>query len=184
MASARTVKDSVSWFLPLSAELDRIKAGVAVDISQRLERIESIEQIRNLKALYCDLCDEGYDADALCDLFTEDGVWDGGRLGRFEGRGRMHRFFTNMPNVMSFAIHHVTNPAIDLSDDGKSAEARWYLIQMATQKSENRAVWLAGRYVDQLILQEGVWKFRHIALNARFYSPYDQGWAETPFLEV
>ena len=155
-----------------------------MDISQRLERIESIEQIRNLKALYCDLCDEGYDADALCDLFTEDGVWDGGRLGRFEGRERMHRFFANMSNVMSFAIHHVTNPAIDLSNDGRSAEARWYLIQMATQKTENRAIWLAGRYVDQLTLQDGVWKFRHIALNARFYSPYDQGWAETPFLQV
>ena len=155
-----------------------------MDVGQRLERMESIEQIRNLKALYCDLCDEGYDADALCDLFTENGVWDGGRLGRFEGRERMHRFFTNMPNVMSFAIHHVTNSAIVLSDDGQSAEARWYLIQMATQKIENRAVWLAGRFVDQLVLQEGAWKFRHVALNARFYSPYDQGWAETPFLEV
>ncbi|SVE52560.1 uncharacterized protein METZ01_LOCUS505414, partial [marine metagenome] len=110
----------------------------SMDVGQRLERMESIEQIRNLKALYCDLCDEGYDADALCDLFTENGVWDGGRLGRFEGRERMHRFFTNMPNVMSFAIHHVTNSAIVLSDDGQSAEARWYLIQMATQKIENR----------------------------------------------
>ncbi len=155
-----------------------------MNIDQRLDRVESIEQIRSLKALYCELCDEGYDADGLCNLFTDDAVWDGGRLGRFEGRERLHRFFSNMPNVMSFAIHHVTNSAVELSDDGQTAEARWYLLQMATLNSENKAVWLTGRYIDQLVLQQGSWKFQHTSLVARFFSPYDQGWAEVPFLEV
>ena len=58
-----------------------------MDTAQRLQRVESIEQIRRLKAVYCDYCDEGYDADGLCSLFTEDGVWDGGRLaGRWTSR--------------------------------------------------------------------------------------------------
>ena len=155
-----------------------------MDTAQRLERVESIEQIRRLKALYCDYCDEGYDADGLCGLFTEDGVWDGGALGRFEGRERLRRFFENMPNVMSFAIHHVTNSSIVLDDDGQAAEGRWYLLQMATLARQNRAVWLTGRYVDRLVREEGSWKFRHVSLTARFFSPYDEGWAETPFLEV
>ena len=154
-----------------------------MDLESRLARTESIEQIRAMKARYCDLCDEGYDADALCDLFTEDGVWDGGKLGYFEGRKGLHDFFTDMPNIMSFAIHHVTNSAVELSEDGESAEARWYLIQMATLKDENKAVWLTGRYVDQLVLREGQWKFRHTSLVGRFYSPYDSGWAEQNFIE-
>ena len=36
----------------------------------RLKRLEAAEQIRMLKADYCDLCDAGYPADALSNLFT------------------------------------------------------------------------------------------------------------------
>ena len=153
-----------------------------MDLEQRLIRVESIEAIRTLKARYCDLCDEGYDADALCALFTEDAVWDGGKLGVYEGIEKIHNFFVDMPNVMSFAIHNVTNSAVELSQDGQSAVARWYLIQMATQKEQNLAVWLTGRYVDQLVSENGIWKFNHVSLIARFYSPYDQGWAERNFV--
>ena len=153
-----------------------------MDLEQRLIRVESIEAIRTLKARYCDLCDEGYDADALCALFTEDAVWDGGKLGVYEGIEKIHEFFVDMPNVMSFAIHNVTNSAVELSQDGQSAVARWYLIQMATQKEQNLAVWLTGRYVDQLVLEKDIWKFKHVSLTARFYSPYDQGWAERNFV--
>ena len=67
-----------------------------MDLEDRLERAENVEKIRNLKARYCDLCDDGYDADGLCDLFTEDGVWDGGILGVFEGRENLHNFFSNL----------------------------------------------------------------------------------------
>ena len=153
-----------------------------MDLEQRLIRVESIEAIRTLKARYCDLCDEGYDADALCALFTEDAVWDGGKLGVYEGIEKIHEFFVDMPNVMSFAIHNVTNSAVELSQDGQSAVARWYLIQMATQKEQNLAVWLTGRYVDELVLENDIWKFKHVSLTARFYSPYDQGWAERNFV--
>ena len=152
--------------------------------ADRLTRVEHIEAIRALKARYCELCDDGYDADALCALFTEDGVWDGGRLGRFAGRDALHRFFTNMPNVMSFAIHHVTNSAVTLAEDGQSAQAHWYLLQMATLSATNEAVWLTGRYTDQLVLDSGQWKFQHTTLSARSFSPHATGWAEVPFMEV
>jgi hypothetical protein len=52
-----------------------------MDIETRLTRVESRERIRCLKAHYCDLCGEGYDADALTALFTPDGVWDRVELG-------------------------------------------------------------------------------------------------------
>ena len=157
---------------------------IKIDIETRMTRIESLEEIRSLKAHYCDLCDEGYDADALTALFTEDAVWDGGDLGKFEGRDRIHRFFSNMPNVMSFAIHHITNSAIQLSDDGKQANARWYLLQTATVRAGNRALWLAGRYDDVLVRVSDKWKFQSVKIQTRFFTPHDEGWAETPFLEL
>ena len=102
--------------------LQQVTCGVTtMSIETRLRRVEAAEQIRLLKADYCDLCDADYPADALCELFTEDGVWDGGEMGVFQGRDALHRFFSNMPNVMSFAIHHVTNSAVDVNEDATSA---------------------------------------------------------------
>jgi hypothetical protein len=55
-------------------------------LERRIRRLEDLEEIKQLKARYAAYCDAGYDADALADLFTTDAVWDGGMLGRNEGR--------------------------------------------------------------------------------------------------
>ena len=55
-------------------------------LEERVDRLESIEAIKRLKAVYCLYCDAKYDAEGICSLFTEDGVWDGGpSFGRYEG---------------------------------------------------------------------------------------------------
>jgi|TARA_B110000211_G_scaffold70348_1_gene81410 hypothetical protein len=155
---------------------------MSASIESRLQRVEALEQIRLLKAKYCDLCDDGYPADALISLFTDDGAWDGGEMGVFEGRDAVHGFFTNMPNVMSFAIHHVTNSAIEVSEDATSARGRWYLMQTATLKADNQAVWLAARYEDELVYEQGSWLFRRVTLRSRFYTTHKDGWADVPHL--
>ena len=152
------------------------------EMESRLRRLEAAERIRLLKARYCDLCDAGYPADALCSLFTEDGVWDGGEMGVFSGREALHRFFSNMPSVMSFAVHHVTNSAVEISEDATTAQGRWYLLQTATLKKTNQAVWLAAQYNDQLVCADGQWAFRHISLRSRFYTTHEAGWANVPHL--
>ena len=153
-----------------------------MSIETRLRRVEALEEIRLLKAHYCGLCDAGYPADELCHLFTEDGVWDGGEMGVFAGRHELHRFFSNMPNVMSFAIHHVTNSAVEVSEDATNARGRWYLLQTATVKKTNQAVWLAAQYDDQLVYTEDRWVFRRVNLKSRFYTTHESGWANVPHL--
>ena len=153
-----------------------------MDIETRLRRIEAAEQIRTLKARYCDLCDEGYPADELTKLFTEDGAWDGGEMGVYEGRDALHGFFTNMPSVMSFAIHHVTNSSVEVSEDVTTASGRWYLLQTATLRATDEAVWLAARYDDQLVFTDNTWRFKRVNLSSRFYTSYAAGWAEVPHL--
>ena len=151
-------------------------------IESRLRRIEALERIRLLKAKYCDLCDDGYPADELVGLFTNDGAWDGGEMGVYEGRDAVHGFFTNMPNVMSFAIHHVTNSAIEVSEDANTARGRWYLLQTATVEENNQAVWLAARYDDEFVCEQGSWLFRRVTLRSRFYTTHKDGWADLPHL--
>ena len=114
--------------------------------------------------------------------FTEDGVWDGGEMGVFEGRDALHGFFSNMPNVMSFAIHHVTNSAVEVNEDATSARGRWYLLQTATVKKTNQAVWLAAQYDNLLTCTDGKWAFRRVNLKSRFYTTHEAGWADLPHL--
>ena len=153
-----------------------------MDIEMRLRRVEAAEKIRILKAGYCELCDAGYPADRLVELFTPEGAWDGGELGIFKGHDALLKFFTNMPQAMSFAVHHVTNSAIEVNDDATSARGRWYLLQTATLGSTQQAVWLAAQYEDQLIYQNNRWLFDYVQVKTRFYTTHAAGWAELPNL--
>ncbi len=96
------------------------------ELEQRLRVLEDLEEIKQLKARYAALCDNGYDCDGIAALFTPDGVWDGGDLGRAEGRGAIRDFFVKAPKAFPFAIHHVMNPIIEVSGD--TARGRWYLF--------------------------------------------------------
>jgi hypothetical protein len=149
-----------------------------MSLERRLARLEAAEQIRNLKGRYCDLCDSGYDAEKLSALFAEDAVWDGGNeLGRHEGRTAIRGFFDQMPAVLSFAIHHVTNPQLTVSEDALSAIGRWYLLQVATS-ADNRALWFAATYDDTYVRVDGEWLFQAVRLRGRFTAPYERGWAD------
>ena len=159
---------------------------VEASLEARVQRLEDIEAIKQLKALYCSLCDDGYDADGLAELFTEDAVWDGGALGVAKGREKIRRFFENTPKVMPFAVRMVMNPSIQV--DGDSATGRWYLFQSATFKpatpvsggdtpvSGATALWGAARYDEEYVRVGGEWKFRSLRLTSRFWTPYGEGW--------
>jgi hypothetical protein len=143
----------------------------------RVARLEAAEAIRNLKARYCELCDAGYRAEELAELFVEDATWDGGTaLGRHEGRAAIRRFFEGMPSMISFAIHHVTNPRIDVAADAASATARWLLLQAATDATGDQAMWFAAAYEDEYVRVDGNWRFTRVALSTRFLAPYERGW--------
>ena len=151
-------------------------------LESRIRRLEDIEAIKQLKARYCALCDDGYDADQLTDLFTEDALWHGGSLGVARGREKIRKFFQNTPAVMPFAVHMVMNPVIEV--DGDTATGRWYLFQAATLKAvENGAdkrvdgaLWGSARYDEEYVRVDGEWKFKSLRLTSRFWTPYDEGW--------
>ncbi len=153
------------------------------DLETRIQRLEDIEAIRALKVRYCDLCDRGYDADALAELFTEDAVWDGGMFGRYESKRRIHRFFSATGGIVRFARHYVTNSVVDV--EGDRASGRWYLLQSATMPDGNveRAVWGSARYDEEYVRTPDGWKFQSVLLDWGFWTPFEEGWAKLPFLE-
>ena len=52
------------------------------DVIARLKHVEDIEALKQLKYRYCRAADDNYDGDLVASFFTEDGVWDGGDVGR------------------------------------------------------------------------------------------------------
>jgi ketosteroid isomerase-like protein len=152
------------------------------ELEARVRRLEDIEALKQLKHRYAALCDEDYDAERLAPLFTNDAVWDGGAMGRYEGREAIRKFFAEAHKTVPFAIHHVSNPILEV--DGDRATGRWYLWQPCVFAGTDQAIWMAGRYTDTYRREDGLWRFEHVRIELRMLSPYEAGWAGVRVMEV
>jgi SnoaL-like protein len=151
-------------------------------IEERIQRLEDIEALKRLKHRYCTHCDDGYLADQLAALFTEEAVWDGGLLGRFEGRDAIREHFASGSKRVSFAIHHVTNPMITV--DGDQATCDWLLWEPIVFARDSQAAWMAARYHDRCRRVGDEWLFEHVAIDLRALSPYDAGFGKVRIAEI
>lgn len=144
------------------------------ELEERITRLESIEAIRRLKIRYCELCDDNYNPDGLAALFTEDGIWDGGRNGRAVGREEIRKLWEETAKAASFAVHYITNHVVDLNEDNSGATGRCSLWEPITLHGE--AMWASVIYDEKYTQIDGVWYFEEMRLNNRFCTPYSAGW--------
>jgi len=151
------------------------------DLAQRVQTLEDIEAIKRLKARYADACDRGYDADTLASLFAEEAVWDGGTFGRYEGREAIRAFFQGVSSDITFAMHYMMNPIIEV--DGDTATGEWHLFQTCTFADGNQAIFGAARYDEEYRRIDGEWQFWRLALISSFWTPYEEGWVKRPFVQ-
>jgi len=153
------------------------------ELLARVQVLEDIEAIRKLKARYCYLCDAGLsDArvrDELLAHFTDDAKVDFG-LGPasiYEGKEGLTVFFgTVVPTAISFSVHMVHNPIIEVHGD--RATGRWYYEAPTTDAATNHAQWMMGTYFEEYVRENGDWKFASIKTTWKYISPYDDGWAK------
>ena len=148
-----------------------------LDIAAQVQWLVDIEQIKQLKARYALACDNDYEPDTLAELFTEDAVWDGGFMGRAEGREGIRAFFANASNLVGFAVHGVSNPLIEI--DGDRATGRWYLDQPMAMKDAEAAFWFCAQYEDEYVRTAEGWKFQNVQVIARAFTPYEEGFGKT-----
>ena len=149
-----------------------------------LNWLTDVELIKQLKHRYCAYCDDGYDADKLAPLFTEDAVWDGGPIGIHNGREAIRMFFNGSSKRVPFALHMVMNPVIDV--EGDRATGSWYLWQplVYALKEGEQAYWLSARYDDRYRRQADGWKFERVALILKILAPYAKGFGDVRVSDV
>jgi hypothetical protein len=102
-------------------------------------------------------------------------------LGRSEGREAIRQFFRGSSQRISFAIHNILSPIIDITGD--TATGTWYLLQTCTYTNGNQAVLGAATYHDQYVREDSMWKFRHVRIESHFWTPFEEGWARTQFIQ-
>lgn len=151
-------------------------------VASQVQWLVDIEQIKQLKARYALACDDNYAPDTLAALFVEDAVWDGGFMGRAEGRQGIRDFFTNASSMVGFAVHGVSNPLIEV--DGDRARGSWYLHQPMTMKGADAAFWFCARYDDEYVRTPQGWKFQNVKVIARAFTPYEEGFGKTLLAEL
>lgn len=129
-------------------------------LEQRVERMEAESQIRRVLIEYGKYLD-ARDYASYAALFAEDGVWTGG-FGSFTGPAAIEAMlienlgapepgFVNKTN-----FHMMTNPLIEVHGDRASVESK-YLFWTASPDNRPTPL-LAGRYVDEFVRRNGVWK--------------------------
>jgi len=118
--------------------------------------LEEKDAIRELMARYCFHFDNG-EFEAWLELFTPDGAFDLGKMGRFAGRASLQTFLERLPLTDGVPLmkHCVMNSIVAVN--GNRATAQSYVV--VVRGGEQLAVTIAGRYEDQLTKTADGWRF-------------------------
>lgn len=107
-------------------------------------------------------------------VFAEDAEWIGG-MSKLHLRGRDEIFDYLRQNPWNFSMHLYGNPLITV--DGDTAHASWMLLEPATRRSDNQAMWMAAVTEDDYVRTAQGWRLRRYELNTKFLTPFDRSWA-------
>src|SRR3990172_4256865 len=152
------------------------------NLAARIRRLEDIKAIEHLITRYAKASDKNNDPDLMLPLFTEDGALDvGSGYGRYQGHEVLRKFFSGTSSIISWSLHYNISPLIEVSEEGRTAQAFWYLWELANMPDSKtggeEAVWIGGSYTSDLVKEEdGQWKFKEIRLKMEIMSPYSEGW--------
>jgi hypothetical protein len=160
------------------------------NLAARIQRLEDIKAIEHLITRYAKASDKNNDPALMLPLFTEDGALDvGSGYGRFQGHEVLREFFAGTSSIISWSLHYNISPFIELGADGTTANAFWYLWELANMPDATNggeeAVWIGGSYTSDLLKEgDGQWRFKEIRLKMEIMSPYSEGWVKKPWHDL
>lgn len=152
-----------------------------MDIETRLRRIEALDNIRRVIYTYAEAGDRHNAADTTDRIFTEDAIWETKGVSKFQGRQQIVEGLAEIGrSQVTWSFHLPGRILIELNSSLKAATANWLVWEPATLVMQGTAKphWLAGSY-DATLVQVGAnWKFSSLALNVKFFTPYEGPWTQ------
>jgi uncharacterized protein (TIGR02246 family) len=158
-----------------------------LSVEERLQRLEDVRAIEQLKYRYAGYCDNDYDPEGIAGLFTEDGRWVvDGEGGSMVGHEQIKAHFRALSSKISWALHYMIAPRIEIADDGEHATGYFYLLCLCTieqsdDPTQKDAVILTVNYTDQFVKRDGQWLFEELLGRTHQVSNWDQGWVKQQF---
>jgi ketosteroid isomerase-like protein len=169
----------------LKSEVEALRRTVA-DLSAESD-------IRRIVARYMFLCDIPYpdaaDAStrvkAICDLYSDDAVWEGvgsyydNQFGRSVGRAELEKhfekFFQPREPEMILNCHYLTSEQIHVTGD--TATGQWVHFQPWIF-SDGSSLIRGSRMNNAFKKVDGVWKMSRYRTENVFVGPLPKGWSE------
>lgn len=82
----------------------------------------------------------------------------------------------------------ISTPLIEVYDDGKHAWGQWHLFGPHTnfvwdpeaREKKHTAFWIAGKYDNEFVKENGEWKFKKLRPICWLRTPYNKSWLECP----
>lgn len=146
----------------------------------RLRRLEACEAIRKLIATYAVGADRKNDPAIMGPLFSAGAMWELEGVSRLAGREAIAAGLSELArSYVTWSLHYMVSPLIEIADDACSATCRWYLWELATMKQDaggEADTWYGGWYDSRLSIHDGQWLFDWVRLDARIASPNETPW--------
>jgi hypothetical protein len=173
-ATGRLVHNTVAGALPLPSGKQLAAAEMQV------QRVMDHYEIDNLQGAY------GYYAEKslwseIAALFAEDAVFemDGAR---HAGRTSILAFLKELgpegPVKGALNSQLQLQPVIHVSADGHTARIRARLLQL-TRDAQGHPMWGGGIYENELVKEDGAWKFTRFRFYRTWLVNYKSGWANS-----
>jgi uncharacterized protein (TIGR02246 family) len=128
------------------------------ELDERLRRMEDLAEIQQLFIDYGRHLDHG-DFGAYAALFAEDAELLLGPIARARGRAEIEAVMTRtLGGQVGSSRHIISSPIIQLNGDRATAEVMWTALH---RDGDGRAaVSMVGRHLDDLVRQDGRWRFQ------------------------
>jgi hypothetical protein len=165
--------DGPAGTVPASPPTDRA-IGVAETQVRRALDFDEIENLQDAWGYYAEksLWSE------MAALFTENGVIETGDS-RHAGRGRVLAALqaTGPEGPVKGALNSQLQlqPVIHVAADGRSARIRSRVLQLA-RDAQGRPTWGGGIFENEVVNEDGTWKFRRVRFHRMWNVPFKGGW--------
>lgn len=140
---------------------------------------ENREEVRQLLCKLNWLSDDSR-LDDLLAQFTDDMTYEIEGMAVFHDKPSLRTFLEDVVGSFGMRIHRISNEIIEVSGDTAKSRCYW----RADLERGGKALVSAGRYFDEFVRMDGVWRVKSRRATMTYISPLDEGWAQTRFFSL
>jgi len=161
------------------------------EMEARITRLEDIHEIQNVQSRYnhfllMNKLEEIVGLFAQKDPSVTVEIADSGVYVGIEGVKRLFLKGMKAKHAVrgGLGLHMVSTPVIEVGGDGKTAKGMWYTFGANTRRDELglHALWMAGKYDNVFVKEDGKWRFLSVHWHVFFRSPFEEGWVKRPIV--